>query len=515
MASIIKLTDKRRSLPWRAKVKGRVKMFQRYGDAKQWAAAQELKEVPPAELRKHTVREIVEKYLREKTPLKGCAANETLVLNKFLRRKDFADLSLDKISEDDGQRYLTIRSKETWRDKPITPRTIRREVNSIQHVFEVARREWGFKGLINPFRIEIKGSTFRRRPRFHDGELEQIKERFQYCLGRNKFYVPLAFYIATETGMRLQEIFNLTWHDLDFKKRLIDIRKSKTGPRTIVMPAPIGAMLISEQIRLMGTLEYNPDKCIFPMTKQAFKQSWGHVVRSANLREQLTFHDLRHVAASSFDQAGLTKPERDLMLGHSNKDIDSVYVNPDLKRIRDKLERDGFRGKTLDERMAESEQTAEGQAKKQRMEQWFTIWSDILKTGKPTPFPLQLLSPQIAALRKNYKAEQQQQKQKSKSLPEAARLTNKEYFARLMQNELEERAKTRKLTTKELAQLERFKETGIRWQVRREAKQLVNSDLEPRLHPYTVEEWELIQNTVQQRKDREREQLAKAQVEQG
>ena len=53
---------------------------------------------------------------------------------------------------------IDARSKEEWRGKLITPRTIRRECNSIQYIFEVAKKRWGFENLQNPFRgIEIKG----------------------------------------------------------------------------------------------------------------------------------------------------------------------------------------------------------------------------------------------------------------------------------------------------------------------------------------------------------------------
>jgi len=35
-------------------------------------------------------------------------------------------------------------------------------------------------------------------------------------------------HLAVETGMRLQEVFDLIWRDIDFNKRCIHIRKSKT-----------------------------------------------------------------------------------------------------------------------------------------------------------------------------------------------------------------------------------------------------------------------------------------------
>jgi hypothetical protein len=87
---------------------------------------------------------------------------------------------------------------------------------------------------------------------------------------------------------------------------------------------------------------------IFPMVKDAFKQSWADVLKRAKI-DNLTFHDLRREAGSRFDAAGLTKGEHDLMMGHSNKDMTSLYVHAHLKSIQDKLDRYTLGGMTFDE----------------------------------------------------------------------------------------------------------------------------------------------------------------------
>jgi hypothetical protein len=84
------------------------------------------------------------------------------------------------------------------------------------------------------------------------------------------------------------------------------------------------------------------------MTKGAFKQSWVEVLRREKIYN-LTFHDLRREAGSRFDAAGLTKGEHDLMMGHSNRDMTSLYVHADLKSIQDKLDRYTLGGLTFNE----------------------------------------------------------------------------------------------------------------------------------------------------------------------
>jgi len=393
MASIRRLTDKPRTLRWRAKARGKVRMFATKGEAERWAAEYErairLTGLPPTieQLKKHTVREIVQKYLQEKTPLKGCAINETAVLKKFLKR-EICSLSLAAVKKADAYKYRDDRLKETWRGKLITPRTVRREVNTIQHIFAVAKEEWGYENLENPFRIKIERSTYRRKRRLNDGELEKLELACDACKGLNRTYVLLAIYLAIETGMRLQEIFNLAWQDVDIKKRRIEIRKSKTDRvseyegRTIVMSVVAMGLLSFLSIQLMDKFRYDKKERIFPMTREAFKQSWADVVKRAGI-EDLHFHDLRREARSTFDEAGLTRIEHDLMMGHANKDMSSLYIYADLKSIQDKLDRLRLGGRTWEEREQELSKRPAQQESKRVMKQAIEIWRKRLEAGRP------------------------------------------------------------------------------------------------------------------------------------
>lgn len=368
MAHIKRMKDKPRTRPWRAQVKRKghpasVKMFVTKAQAERWAHEMEkslLETGMPLtikQLENRTLREIVTKYRDEITPTKGCRVSETAVLNAFLRHA-ICQKSLAYVKKKDAYAYIEERLRSTWRGKPITPRTVRRECNSLQHVFEVARERWGFENLVNPFRgIPIKGSSHRRTRRLHDGEHDKLDDAAKACRGLNCYYVPLAIALAVETGMRRQEVFNLAWQDIDFEKRTIHIRISKTGPRTIVLPF-MADLLLKQLAYALANGEFadlvgpRPEKSerIFPMTKGAFSQSFAEVRRRAGSKD-LTFHDLRREAGSRFDEAGLTTSEHDLMLGHASRDMASVYIASDLGRIRDKLDRHAFGGLTFDEMM--------------------------------------------------------------------------------------------------------------------------------------------------------------------
>ena len=201
---------------------------------------------------------------------------------------------------------------------------------------------------------------------------ERILAACECCLPPNNYYLPLAIYLAIDTGMRRQEIFNLIWADIDDENRRIRIRKSKTDKvtgnlqgTTIVLPAMAKHLLITlamirhresnlpiedQSGKYFEMLFPQDDERIFPMTAKAFTQAWKKVLKRAGI-ENLHFHDLRREANLCFHNAGLTVEERDIMLRHSNRNMDSVYLgrNHLLKVIQDKLDKFVLGGMTYEE----------------------------------------------------------------------------------------------------------------------------------------------------------------------
>src|SRR4051812_17634356 len=105
MAHIRKMTDKRRTLPWRAHVHRKgcrpfVKMHKTRADAERWAAEQErqiaLTGLPltTAELKKYRISDIVLRYIHEISPQKASSQTDFLILHRFLATFEFGSKSL-------------------------------------------------------------------------------------------------------------------------------------------------------------------------------------------------------------------------------------------------------------------------------------------------------------------------------------------------------------------------------------------------------------------------------------
>jgi integrase len=236
--------------------------------------------------------------------------------------------------------------------------------------------------------VEIQNDEYGRERRLDPGEYERLIDATEQCRGMNRLYVPLAISLAVETALRLQEIFNLTWADIDVEGRRIVIRKSKTDHkskykgRTIVMTVNARTFLAWRAIKLKATRKYNPQSSIFPMTREAFKQAWADVVKTRARIRDLHFHDLRHEAGSRFDEAGLTNAEHGLMMGHGKRTMRDRYSHATMQSIQDKLDRHQFKGKTWAEVEENIRTTDEAKLFKRASEDAVATWVKALEAGE-------------------------------------------------------------------------------------------------------------------------------------
>ena len=368
---------KGRRKPWLCQIKRKgfgtySKSFKLKNDAIVWGKKEDLnidekgRPFTIKQYEKITVGDLCKRYLDEVSPSKHSYTTDKHILS-HIHKYSIAHKSIATVSSNDAADYRNERLGEKLcyaknvlvpiseriyltKDKPISPSTVRRAVNTLSNVFEMAKREWGYHNITNPFsRLQIRGSHPRRNRRLRPGELDKLLKAVDKCRGQShRQFIKLAIELAVHTGMRLQEIFNLTWEDIGVKeiyKRRIVIRKSKTDymtgqqGRTIVMSIPARDTLMS--IGLETTEQQGPFSItskLFPMTKESFKQSWQVVKRISGIKD-LTFHDLRHEAASRFDELGLSRAEHNLMMGWDGSGSASIYIHAELDRIQEKLDR--------------------------------------------------------------------------------------------------------------------------------------------------------------------------------
>lgn len=261
-----------------------------------------------------TLRDLLNRYLEEVTPLKDSADSEMLRLNKLLREQPLCDLALADLTPKVFAEYRSARLAV------VRPGTVHRELGLIRHAIEVARREWDMDLPANPL-DKVKRPTLAnaRDRRLAPGEYERVREALVRT--RNPLVVPMVEF-AIHTAMRRGEILALRWDQVNWQQRTAYIADSKTGvPRTI--PLLDGALAVLQRLSPEPGSRRGR---VFPLTVEAFKQAWQRARNRAGLHD-LHFHDLRHEAISRLCEMGLTLPEVALISGHKDPRMLFRYVN--------------------------------------------------------------------------------------------------------------------------------------------------------------------------------------------
>lgn len=139
------------------------------------------------------------------------------------------------------------------------------------------------------------------------------------------------------TGARLREILHARWGQVDFGRGLLNLSDSKTGRKSIRLPAAALAILAD-----LPRIEGNPH--IIPGAKEGeprfdLRKPWLAVTKAAGL-EGLRIHDLRHSHASVGAGAGLSLAVIGALLGHSQPSVTAKYAhlaNDPLREASEKI----------------------------------------------------------------------------------------------------------------------------------------------------------------------------------
>ncbi len=217
--------------------------------------------------------------------------------------------------------------------------TIRLELALLSHLFTVAIQEWRLDLVYNPVAAVRKpaagpGRNRRLLPNEERTLLAACDEASNPMLG---WMVRLAMY----KGMRAGEIQSLRRNQVDLRRRVVRLIKTKNGSARIV-PLVMQAVevlreALAHPIRPMDTdlvfwgepgrdghrrpYEYNP--------------AWRRALKRAGITE-LRFHDLRHEAVSRLVEAGLGDQEVAVISGHKSMQTLKHYTH---LRAEDLVER--------------------------------------------------------------------------------------------------------------------------------------------------------------------------------
>jgi len=277
--------------------------------------------------KKKTLKEMIERFKAEYTEKKDCRSKDRD--NSIFKNLYFffgENCTLANIEN-------LIGGYEHHRgSKGIKPATILKELGVVRRMFNVARKQWKWK-IPNPVsEIELPKVNNNRVRYLDHGEHKRL-----FCaLDKNEetWLKPLVT-LALETGLRLSNICNLLWSEVNMFTKILTINAEKMKNRDCLgIPLTDKAYNTFRELQKVQSISSyvfhdNGQKLYHMKVQRAFKKA----VKVARI-EDFRFHDLRHTFASLLIQNGADQYPVQKLLGHKDSRMTQRYAHLSVDSLR-------------------------------------------------------------------------------------------------------------------------------------------------------------------------------------
>lgn len=271
-----------------------------------------------------TLADALERYQKEVTPHKKGADRESDRLSVWLLNP-LAKRSLSSLKAKDFAQYRDVRLKE------VSSNTVRLELAIVSHLFTIALKEWGIP-VLNPLSGIRKPKPSNSRTRRLEGDEED--RLLKACKGSRNVLLYSLVVVAIETGMRLSELFRMTWQDVDLIKRLVYLSDTKNGDSRAI---PLSLRAVDTLTKIPRNISNSRVFYVWPMKPDAISGAWKPALERAGITG-LHFHDLRHEAASRLFEKGLNVMEVASITGHKTLQMLKRYTHLRAESLLVKLD---------------------------------------------------------------------------------------------------------------------------------------------------------------------------------
>ena len=292
-----------------------VRTFDTKAEAEAWAATIESEIargvfVCRAEAEGTTLTEALNRYAIEVSAAKKTANREIYTI-RWWQASPLGPRSLASIRGKDIASVLVAKAKDG-----AAAHTIHLYLALLSHLFTVARKQWGMEGLSNPAELVHK-------PRLPPGRDRRLvgDEQARLLVAAEAYGGEIGPIItwAIETAMRRGEIAAMRWECLDIEGRTFLLPETKNGtPREV----PLSKVALA----ILDGLSRRPDGRVWWMRPESMSQAFERVCKAAGV-EGMTFHDLRHEAASRLFEKGLNPMQVAAITGHKTLQMLKRYTH--------------------------------------------------------------------------------------------------------------------------------------------------------------------------------------------
>lgn len=273
----------------------------------------------PAEEDRVTVAEYAQDWLAQLQVKASTAAMYRSIVTHQLG--NVGDMRLTRVGVPDIRALLKEREREGY-----SGRTRRAILDVLRMMFRMAKADQLVDSNpaedVTPPRIDAKEPVH--------FTAEQARRFLDAAAGDS--LRPL-YAVALATGLRRGELLALTWRDVDLGARTVTVRSGKTRAAARLVPlAGFAVLALAEAQRRPGP--------VFPYSPAYVTRHVAVICARAGV-PRLTFHQLRHTAASLMLEQGVDSLTIRGILGHTRVSTTAGYARPDDALRRDAVERLG------------------------------------------------------------------------------------------------------------------------------------------------------------------------------
>lgn len=321
--------------------KQKSKSFDNKEDAKLWAISMQSglenqassindqQSVKSDKYRPKNFREVLSEYETKVTSLKESPDNEYTII-RFLKRVPWINMPWESVSVRHIAEYRDLRLRT------VKGSTLHRQFDIIRHAATIAQNEWDWDvdaEMVKKIKIKIDPPSDHKR--VSDAEIQKLLDAADGYL-KVKYFIPMIKF-TLETGLRRQELADLTWDAIGYDKHFIQVSKTKTGyPRRIPLTTKIKEIL--------DTIDPNPtthenlpsSAPVFTHSVRSIECAFKRVKKRSGVN--FTLHMLRHEAVSRLFEQGLSPIEVASISGHRTLSQLMRYSHADTLNLLEKME---------------------------------------------------------------------------------------------------------------------------------------------------------------------------------
>jgi integrase len=258
--------------------------------------------------------------------------------------RELADITADEVDAallrlaERGRLQPRRNGKAETIGKPLSGATLNRHLSQLASIYKYARRLRLLpRGHVPPTHGVEKSPEPPDPNRYLRPEEVERLLKVARVLDHTWQRLPAMIVVAFHTGLRVGNILDLRWRDVDLGARTATVLKTKNG-------RPHVAALSDRAVQELAALPkpHAPDDRIFGNTRGGryqFRRLWDRVCTEAGLPGR-NFHQLRHGCGSVLAAAGVGQATIMAVMGHRTLTASARYMHADTsdkQRVVDRV----------------------------------------------------------------------------------------------------------------------------------------------------------------------------------